>query len=227
ALCPAGGLLAVASFLGGNSVSVFSVDPGSVMLSQVPGSPFVVGSDPVSVAFSPDGSLLAVANSFSNNVSEFSVNKSTGALSPVPGSPFAAGSAPWSVTFSPRGGLLAVANSGSNDLSVFSVNQSSGALSQVSGSPFTTGTAPHSVVFSPDGKLLAIANNGSNNVTVLSNTVVPTSRFAISRIKSSSDGAIRLLVRVPGAGSVDVVVTARDDNRPRVATLGRSKAHRI
>jgi DNA-binding beta-propeller fold protein YncE len=125
------------------------------------------------------------------------------------------------------GGYLPSQNSGSNDLSVFSVNQSSGALSQVSGSPFTTGTAPHTVVFSPDGKLLAIANNASNNVTVLSSTVVPTSRFTVSRIKSYPDGTISLLVRVPGAGSVDVVVTARDDNRAGVAALGRSKAHRI
>ena len=67
----------------------------------------------VSVAFSPDGSLLATANT-GGNVSVFSVGAG-GALTPVAGSPFPtgnriAGSEPFSVAFSPDGSLLATAN---------------------------------------------------------------------------------------------------------------------
>ena len=42
-------------------MSVFSVGSGGA-LTQVTGSPFQTGSQPVSVAFSPGGGLLAIAN---------------------------------------------------------------------------------------------------------------------------------------------------------------------
>jgi 6-phosphogluconolactonase (cycloisomerase 2 family) len=45
----------------GGAVSVFSVDRASGALHQVLGSPFPAGDNPRSVAFSPDGQLVAVA----------------------------------------------------------------------------------------------------------------------------------------------------------------------
>ena len=53
---PGWGLLAIAN-ADANTVSVFSVGAGGA-LTQVTGSPFTTGSEPVSVAFSPDGTLL-------------------------------------------------------------------------------------------------------------------------------------------------------------------------
>src|SRR4051794_33205861 len=50
------------------------------VFSQVSGSPFAIGS-PASVAFSPDGGLLAIANFNADTVSVFSVDSATGALS--------------------------------------------------------------------------------------------------------------------------------------------------
>ncbi len=131
---------------------------------QVSGSPFSTGSgsNPYTVAFSPSGSLLAVANYVaSGTVSVFSVDSATGALSQVAGSPFSAGADTMSVTFSPSGNLLAATNNdgSSSSVSMFSVDQTTGALTQVNGSPFPTGTeAPYSVAFSPSGNLLATAN---------------------------------------------------------------------
>ena len=133
---------------------------------QVLGSPFPTGSGAVSVAFSPDGSMLATANQGDNTVSVFSVGTG-GALTEVTGSPFPTGSAPASVAFSPDGSLLATANQGDNTVSVFSVG-TGGALTEVTGSPFPTGSAPASVAFSPDGSLLATANQGDNTVSVFS-----------------------------------------------------------
>ena len=133
---------------------------------QVPGSPFATGTGPGSVAFSPSGALLAIANVNSNTLSVFSVG-SGGALTQVTGSPFATGDGPGSVAFSPSGALLAVANLDASSVSVFSVG-SGGALTQVAGSPFATGTAPESVAFSPSGALLAVANASANTVSVFS-----------------------------------------------------------
>jgi DNA-binding beta-propeller fold protein YncE len=62
-------------------------------LSPVTGSPFTVGTGPRWVAFSPGGSLLAVANTGEDSVSLFSVG-SDGSLTAVAGSPFATGTGP-------------------------------------------------------------------------------------------------------------------------------------
>ncbi len=97
---------------------MFSVAAGGA-LTSVPGSPFVAGLSPRSVAFSPSGGLLATANSGGITVPVFSVG-ADGALTSVPGSPFrTGGSSPASVAFSPFGGLLAAANAGSNSASMF------------------------------------------------------------------------------------------------------------
>ncbi|MBV8997018.1 MAG: beta-propeller fold lactonase family protein [Pseudonocardiales bacterium] len=100
-------------------MSVFSVGADGT-LSPVPGSPFATGAKPSSVAFSPSGRLLAVANAYDNTVSVFSVGAG-GTLSPATGSPFATGRNPVSVAFSPSGLLLAVAHANDNTVSVFSV----------------------------------------------------------------------------------------------------------
>ncbi|HWF49163.1 MAG TPA: beta-propeller fold lactonase family protein [Solirubrobacteraceae bacterium] len=165
AFSPSGGLLATGDQGPSSRVSVFSVGTGGV-LTPVSGSPFASGRNPASVAFSPDGTLLAVANVSDTNVSVFSVGGG-GTLTPISGSPFATGSAPNSVAFSPDGTLLAVANDGANSISVFSVG-SGGALTRVSGSPFATGSSPISLAFGAGGTLLATANQGAGTVSVFS-----------------------------------------------------------
>ena len=151
AFSPGGGLLATANY-NGNNVSVFSVGAGGA-LTPVAGSPFPAdggGSDsPLSVAFSPDGSLLATANSVAGvGVSLFAV-AAGGVLTPVVGSPFSTGSQQYavSVAFSPAGGLLAVANEagGGDSVSVFSL-----------GSPTKVGP-PSAQIGSPaDGQTFAL-----------------------------------------------------------------------
>jgi hypothetical protein len=95
-------------------------------LAAVPDSPFATfGSEPDSVAFSPNGGLVAVAvndlvglGSFEahGNLEVFAV--SAGSLSPVPGSPFTTGPGPLQVAFSPDGLLLATADFESGQISV-------------------------------------------------------------------------------------------------------------
>jgi WD40 repeat protein len=169
AFSPGGGLLAVT---GGGGVDVFSVGSGG-QLTRVPGSPFSIGSPTgvASVAFSPNGRLLATASPANpgrtgecgshppcyptrpvpGRVSMFSVG-SGGHLTRV-GSSFVDGDGPVSVAFSPGGSLVAAANSGS--VSVLSAG-SNGELTEVHGSPFQTGNAgAGSLAFSRDGRLLA------------------------------------------------------------------------
>jgi WD40 repeat protein len=163
---------------------------GSVAFTQVTGSPFAVRtadgvSDavPFSVAFSPNGRLLATGDSL-HAVSMFSIGTG-GALTPVSGSPFDAGTGVGtgvrSVAFSPGGGLLATAND-NDSVSVFSVG-SGGTLTLVSGSPFATdgNGGAYSVAFSPSGELLATANFD----------------HSVSMFSVGSDGALTLVSGSP------------------------------
>jgi len=148
-------------------VSLFSVDEEGA-LTQVSGSPFEVGGETQSVAFSPWGTLLAVVseNESSGTVSVFSVGEE-GALTPAPGSPYTTGFGVRASAFSPSGELLAVTDVSTGSLLVFSVAPS-GALTPVSGSPFRTGNDPVRVAFNPSGTLWATANNGPSTISVFS-----------------------------------------------------------
>jgi 6-phosphogluconolactonase (cycloisomerase 2 family) len=175
AFSPSGAFLAVADKsgptpAGGHTVSMFSVG-SSGELTPVSGSPFTVGSQPTSITFSPDGSLLAVTAGPTgtpgpdgpNTLYVFSVS-SSGALTPVAGSPYSSSAS--QVLFSPAGGLLAAVDVNTG-VTMYSVN-GSGALTKVTGSPFKAfGEAPSGAAFGPTGSFLAVSNF-SGGVTMYS-----------------------------------------------------------
>ena len=137
---------------GGGSVSAYSVNATTGVLSPISGSPYPAGTAPSDVIADPFGRFLFVANSGSDNVSAYTIDATTGSLTAVaglainPGSPFPAGTGPSALVTDPQGELLFVTNSGSNNLSVYSIDQTTGFLTQVTDSPFSTsGTAPAGV----------------------------------------------------------------------------------
>ena len=67
--------------------------------------PIAVGSDPQSVAFSPDGGKAYVTNSGDGTVSVIDATTDL-----VVGSPINVGSGPWGVAFSPDGSVAYVTN---------------------------------------------------------------------------------------------------------------------
>jgi 6-phosphogluconolactonase len=161
AFSPDGDFLATANYAAGTdtagSVSVFSVAPGGA-LSQVSGSPFPTTSNDSAygLAFSPDGSHLAVTLPNKNEIEVFSVS-SAGALTST-GTPVSTGAStdPFPVVWSPLGNLVATGNQGgSSSVSMFSVG-SGGALTLISGYPENLGSYAGYLAFSPDGGLLAV-----------------------------------------------------------------------
>jgi DNA-binding beta-propeller fold protein YncE len=164
AFSPNGQMLVSADFYYPD-LDVFDVGPGPAV------SPYYdvvgTGSEPSSLAFTKDGSLLAVPNINADEISVY-----TGALQEIAASPFRDHAEdcsqppsdipncyPDSAAFSPDGTLLAVTNWIGNTLSLYSVADD-GDLSPVPGSPFPAPGSPSSVAFSPDGKLLAVAGDG-------------------------------------------------------------------
>ena len=170
------------------------VDPVIVTpVTQNPAADATTGTDPFSVAFSPNGKLLATANFDDSTVSVFKVDASTGLLTPVTQTTAAnadTGSEPFSVAFSPSGTQLATANFADKNVSVFSVDPASGQLTPVTQSSAAnadTTSAPFWVTFSPNGKLLATANYDSSTVSLF--TIDPSSGQLTPVIQSSATNA--------------------------------------
>ena len=78
------------------SVSAYTIDGTTGVLTQIPGSPFPAGLGPLSVAVDPTSKFAYVVNIDSNDISAYSIG-SNGALKLLPGSPFAARVKPASV----------------------------------------------------------------------------------------------------------------------------------
>jgi 6-phosphogluconolactonase (cycloisomerase 2 family) len=117
-----------------------------------------------SVAFSPDGHLLATA--VTNGLWVYSVGAG-GALAPVAGSPFVDNDVPIEALFSPDSRLLAVVNRGPGvGLDLFLVGPG-GVLTRVR-EPSVAGIHPRSVAFSPDGRFLAAAEDDSGSIFMFS-----------------------------------------------------------
>ncbi len=165
---PGGELLATANTGGGPengaSLSVFSVAGDGRLAST--GSPTPVGGRPCSLAFSPDGTLLATADGDLDRVSVFSVSPA-GVLTAVGVTPLGGGDGAraHAIAFNPDGNLLAITHEdeAGGSLSTFSVS-AGGTLTAVDSA--SAGGQAASLAFRPDGNLLAVT--GHDGVSLFS-----------------------------------------------------------
>ncbi len=135
---PKGNFLFVANFSANNagSISVFTINATTGVLTPVTGSPFT-GSGPANgITIDPTGNFLYVA---ANGVDAYTVNQTTGALTAVTGAPYTTPAAPFGVTVDPTGKFLYASIFGNlttlqtaPDLITYSVNTTTGALKQLS-----------------------------------------------------------------------------------------------
>jgi 6-phosphogluconolactonase (cycloisomerase 2 family) len=163
---PGGGRLATANAgtnrLTEGSVSVFSV---SLPLGPLPPyPPTTVPGRPCSVAFSPDGALLATTSGSVGEVTVFTVGFF--GLTPFGDRPIAEDGSTDAVAFSPDGRLLASSSASGQRVTVYLVSREEGTAEPVASAP--TGSDPMFVAFSPDGRLLVTANRGDDSLSVFS-----------------------------------------------------------
>ena len=125
--------------------------------------PDSTGSHPSSVAISPTGNFLFVANGTEGTIAVFSIG-GNGALAQA-GLPTSvgAGATPTSIAVEHSGRFLYVTDPAHNAVLGFSIQ--AGVLSPINGSPFLAGSAPAGLGIDPQGALLYVANSGSNNVS--------------------------------------------------------------
>jgi 6-phosphogluconolactonase (cycloisomerase 2 family) len=146
-------------------IEVFSIDPHTGAITQVPESPFPAGLLPASIAFARAGQLAYVADIASDQVLGYSVDKLTGALTPLPGPPLATGPFPDSVAIDKVTSSLYTAVEGSNAIVGCHIDRD-GALGPLPGSPFPTGgLVPLSVTVDPVRPFAYAVNSPSTNVS--------------------------------------------------------------
>jgi 6-phosphogluconolactonase len=161
---PAGAFLYVMN-AGSSNISVFSIDSGSGVLTQVANSPFSIGALPLNMQLTPSGNFLYVSLASQPNglIATFSV--AGGQLSLI-GITSTAGINPYGLAINAGGTFLYAANDNgaSSSISIFTI-ASSGALAEIQGSPIANGySSPVAMIFDPSGKYLYVANQGSSNV---------------------------------------------------------------
>ena len=176
-IAPNGKFLYVAVASEGDVLQGYSVNSTTGALTEVPNSPFNIGSCPGAVATDRSSTFVIVTNSCSHTISVFKIDPTTGSLSEVSGSPFAGGDFPVAFAEATVGGqtFIGVNNVDSADVSVFSFNSTTGALTPVSGSPF--GGSFNSTNWIAAGGAIAYvtdANNGNVRIFTLNANGSPT-----------------------------------------------------
>ena len=129
-------------------------------LEKVAGSPVSVGNSPRSVAVTPDGYRVFVANLNSHNITVLDA-KTLLRLDVIN-----VGESPIFVTVSPDGRRIYIAHSrdgSSGRLSILDAQT----LSPIAGSPAMVGAWPNSIAISPDNRRAYITNRNDNTVTVI------------------------------------------------------------
>jgi 6-phosphogluconolactonase len=126
----------------GASISGYSVDTSTGVLTALSGFPLIVGASPITVAVDPQNRFLFVADVALDELHVFNIDNSTGALSEISGSPFATVHEPIAIAVDPSGTHVYVGALGSYSVGGFNLS-SIGTLTPIVGSPFATpGTQP-------------------------------------------------------------------------------------
>jgi gliding motility-associated-like protein len=205
----------------GNYVSVVSTATNTIV-KAIP-----VGSAPVGVVVSPDGTRVYVANTNSNNVSVIDTksNVVTGTVT--------VGKQPTQLTISPDGKLLYVINLGANSISV--VNTITNAVTGV----IPVSVAPYDLAISPDGSRLYVTYGTMNAIVPLSNTpaywspVVSVINTASNKIETNitlNESVTSLLVSTDGSRvflanvdfGISVINTATNKEMPPMIGAGNN-----
>ena len=172
-----------------------------------------VGAYPTSVAVSPDGSSVWVANSDDDTVSRIATSDNTVTSITV-------GVGPYNVAMSPDGSSVWVTNNGGTTVSRI-------ATSDNAVTPITVGADPSGVAVSPDGSSVWVTNNGDGTVSRIAtsdNAVTPITVGADPyNIAVSPDGS-SVWVTNSGDGTVSRIIFPPQPPSNVTATPGDTKA---
>lgn len=191
---------------GANSISIFTIDAASGVLTQIPGSPFSSPTlnGPRFISVHPSGLFVYVANGGNPSVAGFSINSTTGGLTSL-GAAFTAPANTYALVLNSSGTYLYAASYLGKQVFLFSINQTNGSLTQIQ--TFNTTS-------SAGGQIGAVFIDSTGNFLYTGNTDTPgiIDAFAINQ----STGFLTLL-GAPGPyiglGNNAIAVTVDPLNR--------------
>jgi 6-phosphogluconolactonase len=157
----------VANSGGDGTISAYSFNPSTGVLTEIKGSPFPAEIFSSNLVIHPNKKFVYVINYESQNISVYTINALTGALSPIKGSPFVPVSSFGLINIAPSGKFLYTANSDGN-LDIYAVNTTTGVLTPVKSSPFKIPKNISDISLDQTGKLALIAYNKRNSVIAYS-----------------------------------------------------------
>ena len=219
ALAQSGDLLYVLNSGGNGNITGFHVSREGA-LAQTPNSTRNLSgtaTSPTSLAFSPNGLFLVVAESATNNIDVFQVgrNGTLGSINVDPSS----GATPFAAVFAPNGTLI-VGNA-SNTISSYELGWN-GSLKVITSELATDGMATCWDVVTPNGRWSYTANAGSSNLSgfgigrdgslsPVGNTIVATNPAGSTNldIATSADGRFLYSLNA-GTGAIGVFAVDRD-----------------
>ncbi len=148
----------------GNTISTFSIDPVSGVLTFVAIAPSGGGRG-FSPAIDPTGEFLYVPAEAQGRVVIFAINRTTGALTPA-ATPFVlVGDGPSSVAIDPDGKHLYVVNRNAATVSQFSIGLG-GNLSPLATPLLADGGQPWQMLIDPSGQLAYVSNERTAMVEI-------------------------------------------------------------
>jgi 6-phosphogluconolactonase (cycloisomerase 2 family) len=154
------------------SISGFSADPATGLLTPLSGFPVKTHGQPLTLAAHPNNRFLYASNENIGQIDAYSIDPTTGGLTPLQGSPFSTGLGSFRLTMHPSGRFLYLCTL-NNKVYGYTVDANTGVLKDVPGSPFQSQgrvgpDEPGAVITDPAGKFLFVANIRSNTETVYS-----------------------------------------------------------
>lgn len=146
----------------GSSITGFSRNTLTGVLTQIAGSPWTVSASVYSIALSPDGKMLVASMQSANAFARFTRNATTGVLTSA-GSDISGGVSPTGICFSGDNGSVYMVY-GSSVLG-YTVNTSTGSAVALAGNPFASGASQIKPISSPDGNNLYVLGAGTSIIT--------------------------------------------------------------
>ncbi|HUR36413.1 MAG TPA: beta-propeller fold lactonase family protein, partial [Terriglobales bacterium] len=189
----------------GGSVSGFTIDNTTGVLTAMSGSPFAAGISPSSLAADPAGKFLYAANTGGATISAFAIDATTGVLTPITTVLTTSGSA--GIAVHPTGKFLYAAVD-AQGIDVFTIG-TNGALTLVRNVPPLAGGRPQAVAIDGSGKFLYAAD-GVNGVEFF--TINATSGdLTVGRATAFTAGTGPVAITADSAGKF-VYVANQDSN---------------
>lgn len=148
------------------TVSMFTINQTTGLLTPTTPAWVDTGSDPFAIAVSPNGKFAYVANNSSGptqGVWQYTITPGTGVLTPNTPASLGAGNGPTAVVVDPSNRFAYVTNRTDNTISMYTINPTTGNLSPnqtdvFPGGTMGTGSQPFRILFDSAGKFLYSVN---------------------------------------------------------------------